>query len=189
MKNIFLSSAIISFSVLALSSCGNSKKGAGSGDSSAVTTTTEAPVTTAPASTEAPKKENAPETVAYTAAPDTAILGKSREAFVKVVDANAVSLQDADGKSTGSELTIKLSVTNKSKLDNKKFFSLPSSDARLELSNGNAITSTRTDGSSSPEPESTTEATWVFSLPANTKATKLNFFLDGTRVSVGLKEK
>ena len=186
MKNIFLNSTIISFTVLALASCGNSKKGATSGDST-VTPTTETPAATPSTSAEAPKKENAPETTAYVASPDTAILGKSREAFVKVVSANAVSLQDADGKSTGSELTVKLSITNKSKLDNKKFFSLPSSDARLELSNGNAITSTRADGSSSPEPESTTEATWVFSLPADAKATKLNFFLDGTRVSVGLK--
>jgi len=186
MKKILLTSAMISFGVLALTSCGNSKKGAGSGDTTV--TVTETPAATSTTADE-PKKENAPERVAYTAMPDTAILGKSGEAFVKVMDANAVSLQDADGKSTGSELTIKLSITNKSKLDNKKYFSLSSSDARLELDNGNAITASRTEGDYSPDAESTSQATWTFTLPADTKATKLNFFLDGTRVSVNLKQK
>src|SRR4051812_16114097 len=108
MKNTILSFAITSFGVLALTSCGNSKKGAGSTDSTIITTQ-EAPATTTTTttSTESPKKENAPKSTTYVASPDTAILGKSREAFVKVLSATAVSLQDADGKSTGSELTVK----------------------------------------------------------------------------------
>lgn len=133
--------------------------------------------------------ENAPETVTYTVAPDSAILGKAKEALVKIKEATSVLLQDADGKPTGAELTIKLLISNKSTLDSKKFFSLSSSDARLELDNGNSITVENTNGSSSPEPEASTEAEWIFKLPSGTAPKKLNFFLDGTRVSVSFAKK
>lgn len=133
--------------------------------------------------------QNAPETILYTATPDSAILGKTKEALVKLKEATSVLLQDADGKSTGAELTLKLLVSNKSTLDNKKFFSLASSDARLELDNGNSITVDRTTGSTSPEPEASTEAEWILNLPSGTTPKKLNFFLDGTRVSVSFTKK
>lgn len=141
------------------------------------------------ATTPATPTENAPETISYTVTPDSAILGKTKEALVKIKEATSVLLQDADGKSTGAELTLKLLISNKSSLDLKKYFSLASSDARLELDNGNSITVEKSNGSSSPEPEASTEAEWIFNLPSGSAPKKLSFFLDGTRVSVNLAKK
>jgi len=172
--------AIISAGVFALSSCSNSSK-----DKPADTTITKTETTvTVPA-----KEENAPESADYMVSPDSAILGKSKEALVKVTDASAVALQDAEGKSTGSELTIKLQITNKSTLDAKKYFSISASDSRLELDNGTSVPGHKESGSAEPDAEASTEAIWKFQLPAATLPKKLNFFLDGTRVSVGLSKK
>lgn len=174
--------ALISVSVLALSSCGNSAKKDNNTDTTTVKTeTTES---AAPA-----KAENVPAGFDYTVTPDSAILGKTREAFVKVLSASSISLQDADGKSKGSEITFKIAVTNKSSLEDKKNFFLSSSDARLEMDNGQSVSSSNNTGDSAPVPEATTEAGWVFQLPPNAKPKKLNFFLDGTRVSVNLVQK
>lgn len=175
--------AIIACCMSLLFSCGNSSK---DGKANAADSSTNTEVNP---SESAPKEENAPSTTTFTIAPDTAILGKSSEALVKVTAATAVDLQDAEGKSTGAELTIKLLVTNKSKLDAKKFFSVSSSDARLELDNGTSITGKENSGSTSPEPEASSEAVWSFQIPANASPKKLNFFLDGTRVSVGFTKK
>ena len=166
--------------VFVLSSCGSSQK-----DKPADTTITKTETTvTVPA-----KEENAPASATYSAIPDSAILGKSKEALVKVIDANAVELQDAEGKSTGAELTVKLQITNKSTLDAKKYFSVSASDARLELDNGTAVPGSKESGSTEPDAEASTEAVWKFELPAGTAPKKLNFFVSGTRVSVGLTKK
>lgn len=172
--------ALVSIGVLALSSCSSSKK-----DEPADTTITKTETTV----TIPTKTENAPEIVEYIVSPDTAILGKNREALVKVTEAKSVVLQDADGKGTGSELTVKLLVTNKSTLDAKKYFSVSASDARLELDNKTSVPGKKDSGSAEPEAEASTEAVWIFQLPAGTNPSKLNFFLDGTRVSVGLGKK
>lgn len=58
--------------------------------------------------------------------------------------------------------------------------------ARLELDNKTLIPAGNSNGDSSPEPEASSTAVWKFTLPPNTKPVKLNFFLDGTRVSVNL---
>jgi len=175
-----LNFALMSIGIIALSSCGSSKK-----DQPADTTITKTETTvTVPA-----KTENAPESVDYLVSPDTAILGKNKEALVKVTEAKSVVLQDADGKATGAELTVKLLVTNKSTLDAKKYFSVSASDARLELDNKTSIPGRKDTGSTEPEAEASTEAVWIFQLPAGTNPSKLNFFLDGTRVSVGLAKK
>jgi len=172
--------AIISAGVIAFSSCSNSSK-----DKPADTTITKTETTvTVPA-----KEENAPESADYTVSPDSAILGKSKEALVKVTGASAVALQDAEGKSTGSELTVKLQIKNKSTLDAKKYFSISASDSRLELDNGTSVPGHKESGSAEPDAEASTEAIWKFQLPAATLPKKLNFFLDGTRVSVGLSKK
>lgn len=172
--------ACISLGVLALSACGSSEK-----DKPADTTITKTETTvTVPV-----KEENAPAGASFTVAPDSAVLGKSKEALVKVTEASSVELQDAEGKSTGAEFTVKLQVTNKSTLDNKKYFSVSASDARLELDNGTSVPGNKENGSTEPEPEASTEALWKFQLPAGTTPKKLNFFVDGTRVSVGLTKK
>ncbi|WP_443944841.1 hypothetical protein ACJVDH_18270 [Pedobacter sp. AW1-32] len=178
MKKPILS--IAAAGLIFLASCKSDKK-----DTPADTTITKTETTvTVPV-----KEENAPETIQYTITPDSAILGKSKEAFVKVTEASSLSLQDADGKSTGSEVKLKLTISNKSPLENKKYFSLSSSDARLEMDNGNAVSASNSEGENSPQPESTSESIWTFQLPAGAKPKKLNFFLDGTRVSVSLTQK
>ncbi|MFC4212224.1 hypothetical protein ACFOWA_13585 [Pedobacter lithocola] len=172
--------AIISVGVFALASCSNSSK-----DKPADTTITKTETTvTLPV-----KEENAPESVDYNVTPDTAILGKNKEALVKITEAKSIILQDADGKSTGSELTVKLLITNKSTLDAKKYFSISASDARLELDNKTSVPGRKENGSTEPDAEASSEAVWIFQLPASTNPVKLNFFLDGTRVSVGLIKK
>jgi len=165
----------------AISSCGNSSKKAQGADSTMTKTET--------TTTVSPPKENAPASTEFKAVPDSAILGKNSEALVKVIGAKSISLQDAEGKTTGSELTLNLSITNKSKLDNKIFFTVQSNDARLELDNSTSIPSSGSTGTTNPEPESTGQAEWKFNLPAGTQPKKLNFFLDGTRVSVSLEKK
>ncbi|WP_316832551.1 hypothetical protein [Pedobacter aquatilis] len=171
---------IMAVSVIAFSSCSNSSK-----DKPADTTITKTETTvTVPA-----KTENGPQMVEYNAVPDSAILGKTKEALIKVTSASSVDLTDADGKATGSELTLNLQFTNKSTLEAKKYFSVSSSDARLELDNGTSIAGKENSGSNSPEPEASSQAVWSFQLPAGATPKKLNFFLDGTRVSVGLSKK
>lgn len=175
-RQIFTSVLFFSLAITLFSSCKSNKDGK-QADSSSVSATD---------NSDSKKTANEPASYKLTATPDTAILGKEREALVRVNDMEVVELMDADGKSTGSELTVKLSVTNKSTLDNKKFFTVSSSDARLELNNNTSIPTTSTDGSTSPDAESTSESTWKFTLPAGAKPSKLNFFLDGTRVGVNL---
>ncbi|WP_231426550.1 hypothetical protein [Pedobacter sp. Leaf250] len=171
--------ALISLGVISLSSCGNSSKDK-SDDADTTITKSETIIK------HGAKAENGPETFNYTVSPDTAVLGKAKEALVKVVEATSVKLQDAEGKSTGSELTVKLLITNKSTLDAKKYFSVSASDARLQLDNGISVPGTKENGSAEPEPEASTEALWKFQIPADANPSKLNFFLDGTRVSVGI---
>jgi len=171
--------ALMAIGTLALSSCGSSEK-----DKPADTTITKTETTvTIPG-----KTENAAETVTYTAGPDSAVLGKAKEALVKVTSAESISLQDAEGKSTGAELTVKLQVTNKSTLEVKKYFSVSADDSRLELDNGTSVPGKKDSGSTEPDAEASTEAVWKFQLPAGANPKKLNFFLDGTRVSVGLQK-
>lgn len=173
---IFTVALFFSLSVASLSSCNSNKEGKQT-DSASVAKED---------NTDSKKTENEPASYKMTAMPDSAILGREKEALVKVKDMQVVELMDADGKSTGSELTVQLSVSNKSTLDKKKFFSISSSDARLELDNNTSIPTSSSEGSTNPEAESTSDATWKFKLPADAKPVKLNFFLDGTRVGVNL---
>ena len=117
--------------------------------------------------------------------PDSLILGKDKEAFVKYLGGEAIEMQDPDGKSKGMNVKLKLRVTNKSTLDAKKFFNISYSDARLELDNGTSTTAKNGD-SLNPDPESAKDGEWEFEIPAGTKPTKLNLFYDGTRVGVVL---
>ena len=117
--------------------------------------------------------------------PDSLILGKDKEAFVKYLGGEAIEMQDPDGKSKGMNVKLKLRVTNKSTLDDKKFFNIFQSDVRLELDNGTSTTAKNGD-SLNPDPESAKDGEWEFEIPAGTKPTKLNLFYDGTRVGVVL---
>jgi len=185
MKKITLTLLTLCVGVQVLISCSSNKSDETNADSSSVASSS---TSTAPAENPV-KAENGPAGYEVTSMPDSAVLGKNREALVKIKGANVVELMDADGNSIGSELTVKLSLTNKSTLDDKIFFSVSASDARLELDNKVSVPSSGSDGTSNPDPESTSEVTWKFTLPANTKPAKLNFFMDGTRVGVNLMPK
>ncbi|GGI22659.1 hypothetical protein [Pedobacter mendelii] len=74
-------------------------------------------------------------------------------------------------------------------MDAKKYFSISASDARLELDNKISVPGRKEAGNTEPDAEASTEAVWIFQLPASTNPDKLHFFLDGTRVSVGLIKK
>ncbi len=80
---------------------------------------------------------------------------------------------------------VTMRCTNKSTLDNKKYFTVSPSDSRMELDNGTSITYRGGDGFNH-DAEASEESTWEFEVPAGAKPTKLNLFLDGTRVSVAL---
>lgn len=165
----------------ALSGCQSNKKDASASDTTSGNTSVMVK--------EAETTPNIVNSTSYTASPDTALLGKSFEAKVKLDDASIIPLQDPDGKSTGSELTVKLSVTNKSTLDAKKFFTVSPSDARLEMQNGQSIPVTHSSGNTGPDAESTSSGEWKFDLPPNTKPAKLHLYLDGTRVTLNLDAK
>ena len=156
-----------------------------------VSTTTPQTVSTdtKPAETTPPSgPANSPKTYQLGFAPDSLFLGKEKEAFVKLLSGEAMELQDANGKSTGTNIKFKLRVTNKSTLDDKKFFNINYSDARLELDNGTNTTAANGDALN-PVAESSKDGTWEFEIPAGTKPTKLNLFYDGTRVAVGISLK
>lgn len=174
-------------SVLAITSffaaC-NSKTATENADSSATTTPSE--TTTTPSASSSPANE--PKSYTVTFSPDTAWLGKKKEAFVRLKNGKAVELQDADGKVTGTELTYELELTNKTAVGGNSIFINPN-DFRLTLDNGNNITHDNYN-SLSVDPESTkSEEGNRFKLPAGTKPKTLNLFMDETRVSVGVEMK
>lgn len=182
MNKQFLRLSIVALGMLGFASCKNKdNKTVAGADSTAVTHTTEP----AAASTPAPVG-NVPLSYIITASPDSAVLGKKSEAVVKILESKAVALQDADGKADGMEVTIKLSVTNKSTVGKELFFAINYSDARLQLDNNTAVAATDGSGSANPAPETTSQAEWTFKVPANAKPKKLSIFLDQTRVAVDL---
>jgi hypothetical protein len=148
---------------------------------------------TSAASTEAPAEEpattaapaNEPKTYTVKFGPDSALLGKQKEALIKLNGISATELSSPDGQSEGIELSFKLSLTNKNKIGSNSIGISPS-DFRLVLDNNTSIT--RESGSYfSVEPEATKESDSItFRLPANTKPKALNLFLDETRASVSL---
>jgi hypothetical protein len=130
---------------------------------------------------------NQPKEYNVTVTPDSAILGKKKEALVKVVGATALALTDADGKDNGTELTFKLTVTNRSHIGDGSSLSLYYTESRLQLDNGNSITHDSGTGNLSAQPEATSkEESWTYKIPAGAKPTALNLFMDQTRVSVGV---
>ncbi|WP_124585963.1 hypothetical protein [Pedobacter sp. KBW06] len=183
MNKQFLRLSIVALGMLSFASCKNKDKKTGeTADSAAVTQTTEPAAATTPAPV-----GNEPLSYVITAVPDSALLGKKSEALVKILESKAVALQDADGKADGMEVTIKLTVTNKSTVGKETFFSINYTDARLQLDNNTSVAATNGNGSTNPSPETTSEAEWTFKVPANAKPKKLSLFLDQTRVAVDLK--
>jgi len=134
-----------------------------------------------------PATANQPKEYKVTITPDSAILGKKKEALVKVTGATAIALTDPDGKDNGIELTFKLTVTNKSHIGDGSGVTVYYSYSRLQLDNGTSITHDSGSGNLSAQPEATSnEESWVYKIPAGAKPTQLNLFMDDTRVSVGV---
>jgi len=151
-------------------------------DSGTATTTTQpaAAPTTAPA--------NEPKTYAVTFSPDTVLLGKDKEAFVKIKNAKAVALTNPDGKDEGIELSFDLDVTSKRKIGSNNFF-FRTDLFRLTLDNGNNIKEDKGD-SEGVDPESTKEVKGiVYKIPAGVKPKTLNLYYDETRASTGVELK
>lgn len=130
---------------------------------------------------------NQPKEYKVIVTPDSAILGKSKEALVKVTGATAIALSDPDGKDNGIELTFKLTVTNKSTIGDSKSVSVSYADSRLELDNGTKITHDSGTDFLRAQPEATSnEESWTYKIPAGAKPKALNLFMDDTRVSVNV---
>lgn len=172
---------IVLTSVLYLYSCkGGDKKKEETG---------EATSTTQPAGSEEQKSApaNQPKEYKVTVTPDSAILGKKKEALVKVIGATAIALTDPDGKDNGIELTFKLTVTNTTHIGEGSSVSVSYADSRLQLDNGNSITHDSGTDFLRAQPEATSkEESWTYKIPAGAKPKALNLFMDGTRVSVNV---
>lgn len=130
---------------------------------------------------------NQPKEYKVTITPDSAILGKKKEALVKITGATAVALTDPDGKDNGVELTFKLTVTNKMTIGDGSSVSIAYSNSRLQLDNGTNITHDSGTDYLRAQPEATSgEESWTYKIPAGAKPAALNLFYDDTRVSVGV---
>jgi hypothetical protein len=180
-KTLLLS--VIAASMM-LFGCKSKDKEKGSVDStvnvSSSTTVTPAESSTSPA--------NEPKSYTVAFAPDSALLGKSKEVSVKLISGTATELADPDGKAQGIELNFKISVTNKNKIGGNSIGIAPS-EFRLVLDNNTSIS--QFNGSYvSVEPESTKESeTITYRLPAGSKPKTLNLFNDETRASVSVSLK
>ncbi|HEY8894517.1 MAG TPA: hypothetical protein VIM79_06865 [Niastella sp.] len=168
---------------LAFSACKGGKKEE-SGDVSTATQSS--------SSSDAPAEEkksaaNQPKEYKVTFTPDSAILGKKKEALIKVTSATAIALTDPDGKDKGIELTVNLTVTNKSHIGEGSSVSVSYAESRLQLDNGTNITHDSGTDYLRAQPEATSkEESWTYKIPTGAKPSALNLFMDDTRVSIGV---
>lgn len=178
MKKVILLGIISS--VLVLSACKDGSKKEETSENAASTSQT-------PAGEETKQAANQPKEYTVTFKPDSAILGKQKEALVKITGATAMALTDPDGKDNGIELVIKLQATNKTSIKEGSNISVSYSDSRLQLDNGSNIACTTGSDFLRAQPEATgNEESWTYQIPAGAKPTALNLFMDDTRVAVGV---
>ena len=129
-----------------------------------------------------------PKTYQVTALPDSVVLGKNKEAFIKIKNLKAIELSNPDGQTTGIELTYDIDVTNKNSIGGSSV-SINPNDFRLELDNGTKLIHDNYN-SVSAQPEATASSSDNrFKLPANVKPTALNLFYNETRATVKLELK
>jgi hypothetical protein len=130
---------------------------------------------------------NQPKEYKVTITPDSAILGKKKEALVKITGATAMSLADPDGKDNGIELVINMTVTNKNTISDGNSVSVSYSNSRLQLDNGTNITCESGTDYLRAQPEASSKVeSWTYKIPAGAKPKALNLFMDETRVSVNV---
>lgn len=177
--------SVITASML-LFGCKSKNKDQAAGDTTVSSTTqSSSSSSTEPAAT---SPANEPKTYSVVFSPDSALLGKSKEASIKVMSGTATELADPDGKAQGIEMTFKISVTNKTKMGGNTVGVSPS-EFRLVLDNNTSITQTN-GGYVSAEPESTNISNEItYRIPAGTKPKTLNLFYSETRASVAVELK
>lgn len=123
-----------------------------------------------------------------TATPDSATLGKNKEAFIRIKNLKEVRLTNPEGENTGTELSYDIEVTNNNKIGGNNIFINPN-DFRLLLDNGIKITHDNYN-SVSADPESTKSSIDnKFKLPPGTKPASLNLFFNETSASVKFEVK
>ncbi len=127
-----------------------------------------------------------PKTYQVIATPDTVLLGKNKEALVKLINLKAVELSDPDGKVTGIEMSYGIELTNKNSVAQGGYIQLDVSKFRLVLDNGSKISHDNYNGLSASADETKTVEGNTFKLPAGTKPVSLNLFYDETIVNVKL---
>jgi hypothetical protein len=179
MKKSFIAIVLIS-GILSLNSC-KGKTDEATPETSATPESTTATTPEAGTATE-------PKSYVVTATPETVLLGKNKEASIKIFNIKAIELSDPDGKSLGTQLSYQLELTNKNPIGGSAIYIDPDK-FRLELDNGTKIS--HDDYSSFNADAESTESSkeCKFKLPAGTKPTALNLFHDETRVSVKLEMK
>lgn len=181
MKKTILALGVLA-SVAIITSCKNDNK---SDDATTEQPATDAASTTTDEVPEQPVSDT--KTYTVTATPDSASLGKNKEAFVKIKDIKVTELSDPDGKPTGMELTYKLELTNKNEIGGS-LVGINTSNFRLELDNGQKIAPNSQYVSAQPEETKTSDED-KFEIPGGAKPVGLSLFMDDTRASVKLEMK
>ncbi|RYY55520.1 MAG: hypothetical protein EOO09_10230 [Chitinophagaceae bacterium] len=173
---------ILPLAIIAAVACNNNKKEP-SADGSTPATTAETPADT---KSESPSTNTVKEYKVKFAS-DTAILGKQKDLLVSIKGGTAIALTDPDGKDTGIELTIRMTVTNKAQIGQGSGQSISYSDSRLQLDNGTSITAETGTDYLRADPEATSkEETWTYKVPAGAKPKAISLFKDDTRVTIGV---
>ena len=128
-----------------------------------------------------------PKSYTVTATPDNVLLGKNKEASIKIKDITAIELSNPDGTSAGIELSYKIELTNKNAIGGNSV-GIPTTDFRLELDNGNKIAPNSIFVDAAPESTKLSDAD-KFIIPAGAKPTNLSLFFDQTRANVKIELK
>ena len=188
MKKSLIAAALL-IGVLSLNSCKKDNKVEETNG-----TETSIPTETSNESVTTPEVLTAAEPKSYTinialGTPETILLGKNKEASVKILNLKAIELSDPNGKSLGIQMSYQVELTNKNAIGGSTI-QIDPSQFRLELDNGTKISH---DGyisvSADAESTKTTTEDCIFKLPVGTKPTALNLFYNETRVSVKLEMK
>ena len=181
MKKSFIAIAVLS-GILTLSSCKEKTE---------ETPLTEAATEVVSNTTESTAVVSEPKSYIINVAPgspDTILLGKEKEASLKLINMKAIDLSDPDGKSLGIQFSYDIELTNKRAIGGSKVYIDPST-FRLELDNGTKISHDDYTSFNAEAESTVTRSGLIFKLPAGTKPVALNLFLDETRVSVKLEMK
>jgi len=153
-------------------------------------TTTSATDTTSKSEVTKTPESNTSETKTYTvtATPDSALLGKNKEAVIKINNLKAIQLNNPEGQNTGIELSYDMQVTNKNKVGGSNVFIDPNK-FRLVLDNGTKLTHDNYNAVGADAESTKISTDNKFKLPPGTKPTALNLFFDETTASIqiGLK--